>query len=157
MSGIVASIAMVAAILVSSYAGGSGLSTLFGLVIGFTISTTTLSYLFIFPAYIILRYKYPNVHRPYRVPGGMVGAWIVTILPLAYAVIASYYILIPGDSTVASNGISRLTYELTQFIPLLIIVALTVIFYIWGHAEKKNEDVVVELNLADTSEVAFGD
>ena len=157
MSGIVASVAMIAAILVSSYAGGSGLSTLFGLVIGFTISTTTLSYLFIFPAYIILRYKYPNVHRPYKVPGGMVGAWIVTILPLAYAAIASYYILIPGDSTVANNGVSRLTYELTQFIPLVVIIALTVVFYFWGHAEKKNEDVVVELNLADPGEVALGD
>jgi glutamate:GABA antiporter len=155
MSGIVASLAMVASILISAYASGGSLSTLFGLVIGFTISTTTLSYLFIFPAYIILRYKYPNVHRPYKVPGGMIGAWIVTLLPLAYAAIATYFILIPADSTVASNGISRLTYELTQFIPLGIIVLLTVIFYIWGHAEKKNKDVVVEFNPGE--EVALGD
>ncbi|HEY0752660.1 MAG TPA: APC family permease [Ktedonobacteraceae bacterium] len=157
MSGITASIAMIAAILVSSYAAGSGLSTLFGLVIGFTISTTTLSYLFIFPAYIILRYKYPNVHRPYRVPGGMVGAWIVTILPMIYALIATYFILIPADSTVANNNVSRLTYELTQFIPLAIIVLLTIVFYVWGQTEKRNQDVVVEVNLADTSEIAIGD
>ncbi|HLG77011.1 MAG TPA: hypothetical protein VKX46_11400, partial [Ktedonobacteraceae bacterium] len=146
MSGIVASVAMIVAILVASYGSGD-ISTLFALVFGFTISTTTLSYLFIFPAYIILRYKYPNIRRPYTVPGGMVGAWIVTILPLAYAAIASYYILIPADATIASSGVSRLTYELTQFIPLGVIFLLTVIFYVWGQAERQNEDVVVEVKL----------
>ena len=46
MSGIVASIAMIAAILITSFGSGS-ITTLFSLVLGFTISTTTLSYLFI--------------------------------------------------------------------------------------------------------------
>ncbi len=101
MSGIVATIAMAAAILVNAFSSNPNIVALFGLVLGFTISTTTLSYLFIFPAYIILRYKYPNVRRPYKVPGGMVGAWIVTILPLIYAVVASYFILIPTDATVS--------------------------------------------------------
>jgi hypothetical protein len=86
----------------------------------------------------------------------MAGARIVTILPLAYAAIASYFILIPGDSTVARNGVSRLTCELAQFIPLIIIVARTVIFYLWGHAEKKNEDMIVEFKLLEGSEIALG-
>jgi amino acid transporter len=103
------------------------------LVLGFTISTTTLSYLLFFPCFLILRYKYPNVRRPYKVPGGMVGAWIVTILPVFYAALASYFVLIPTDETVSSYpNITRLTYELTVFIPLIIIVLLTVVFYIWG-------------------------
>ena len=79
MSGIVASITMAAAILISEFSSGGSLGALFAVVIGFAISTTTLSYLFIFPTYLILRYKYPNVHRPYRVPGGIIGAWIVTV------------------------------------------------------------------------------
>src|SRR5229473_4135409 len=80
MTGIVATITMAAAISITEFAtSGGNLAALFAVVIGFTISTTTLSYLFIFPSYLILRYKYPNVHRPYRVPGGMVGAWIVTL------------------------------------------------------------------------------
>jgi amino acid transporter len=148
MSGIVATIAMAAAILISSFGTGSILS-LFAIVFGFTISTTTLSYLFIFPAYIILRYKYPDVHRVYRVPGGMLGAWIVTILPLAYAAIASYFILIPTDATVVSYGVSRLTYELSEFIPLALIFLLTIVFYIWGQMEKHNQDVIVELDLEE--------
>jgi amino acid transporter len=148
MSGIVATLAMAVAISINAFSSDPNIATLFGLVLGFTISTTTLSYLFIFPAYIILRYKYPNVRRPYKVPGGMVGAWIVTLLPLTYAVVASYFILIPTDATVSGyTGITRLTYELTQFIPLLFIFLLTTVFFIWGHMEKRNGDVAISLQL----------
>lgn len=153
MSGIVASLMMVAAVLINSF-GSPTLTGLFSTVLGFTISTTTLSYLFIFPSYLRLRYKYPNVARPYKVPGGLVGAWIVTILPLAFAVIASIFILWPSS---VPGGMTRLAYELTQFIVLGIIVLLTIVFYVWGQLEKKNEDVVVELNLAQNTEVVLGD
>ncbi len=155
MSGITASIAMIVAILISASGNGS-ISTLFGLVIGFVISTTTLSYLFIFPSFLILRYKYPNVRRPYKVGGGMIGAWIITILPLAYAALASFFILWPTDATVAGYSVTRLTYEFTQFIPLGIIVLLTTVFYIWGHTEKRNRDVVVEYNPEAATEVVAG-
>ena len=146
---------MIAAVLITAFGSGS-ISTLFALVLGFVISTTVLSYLFIFPSFLLLRYKYPNVNRPYRVPGGMVGAWIVTLLPLAYAAIAGYFILIPTAATVAGYSLTRVTYELTQFIPLVIILLLTTVFYIWGHAEKRNQDVVVEYNLHDNTEVVLG-
>jgi glutamate:GABA antiporter len=152
MTGIAATITMIAAVMITAFGSGS-ITTLFALVLGFVISTTVMSYLFIFPSFLVLRYKYPNVHRPYKVPGGMIGAWIVTLFPLAYAAVASYFILIPTDATVASYSLDRVTYELTQFIPLVIILLLTTVFYIWGHAEKRNQDVVVEFNLQDMSEV----
>ena len=150
MSGIVATIAMAGAILISEFSSGGSLSSLFAVVIGFTISTTTLSYLFIFPTYLILRYKYPNVHRPYTVPGGMVGAWIVTLFPLAYAAIGSYFILLPA--TISVSGIDRNTYIVTQFAALGVIFLLAIVFYVWGQVEKRNQDVVVEVNLSDMSE-----
>jgi len=147
LSGLVATIGVAAAIAINTFSAGSNIASLFTLVLGFTISTTTLSYLFIFPAYIILKYKYAHVPRIYSVPGGKVGAWIVTLLPLFYAALASYFILIPNQGTLTNDGVGRLTYELTQFIPLLIIVLLTTGMYIWGQLEKRNKDVVVELNL----------
>ncbi len=153
MTGIAATITMAVAILISEFASGGSIGALFGLVLGFTISTTALSYLFIFPAFLILRYKYPDVRRTYRVPGGMLGAWIVTLLPLTYAAVAAYFILIPTDATVNGSSLTRLAYELTQFIALGIIFLLTVVFYVWGHAEKRNQDVVVEVNVAEGTEV----
>ena len=78
------------------------------------------------------------------------------LLPLAYAAIASFFILWPRDATVASNGVSRFTYEMTQFVPLAIIVVLTTVFYIWGHAEKHNRDVVVDYSQQDNTEIVLG-
>jgi glutamate:GABA antiporter len=109
-----------------------------------------------FPSFLILRYKYPNVRRPYKVPGGMVGAWIVTLLPLAYAAIASWFIVFPTDKAVAGSGVDRVTYEASQLIPLGIIVLLAIVFYIWGHMEKRNQDIVVELNLETSAEASQG-
>jgi len=144
MSGIMATVAMVAAILVNSFGKGN-ITSLFGLVLGFVISTATIAYLFIFPSFLILRYKYPHVPRVYRVPGGMFGAWIVTVLAFAYALIAVIFILVPSTTSV-----DRLTYELTQFIPLAIIVLLTVVFYIMGHNDTRNQDVFVELHTGES-------
>jgi amino acid transporter len=149
LSGIFATITMAIAIIVTATNGGST-PTLFALVLGFVISTTTLSYMLIFPAFLVLRYKYPKLHRPYKVPGGMIGAWIVTLLPFAFAALASYVILIPTDATVSSyTGISRTTYELTQIIPLAVIVLLAVASYVWGQMEKRNQDVIVDVNYGD--------
>lgn len=148
MSGIMATVAMVAAILVTRFGSGN-IATLFGLVLGFVISTATIAYLFIFPSFLILRYKYPNVPRTYRVPGGMVGAWIVTLLPFAYALIAVIFILVPST---LPGSIDRPTYELTQFIPLILIVLLTILFYIMGHADKRNRDVLIELSVDESGD-----
>jgi amino acid transporter len=153
MTGITATVMMVIAVLISEFFSGGSIGALFGIVLGFTISTTTLSYLFIFPAFLILRYKYPDVRRIYRVPGGMIGAWIVTVLPLAYAAVASFFILFPTNSTISGSTLTRLTYELTQFTALGIIVLLTIVFYVWGQLEKRNRDVVVELNVAEGTEI----
>jgi len=152
MSGTMATIAVVAAILMTAFGSGS-ISTLFFIVLGFTLSTNTLAYLLIFPAFLLLRYKYPDVPRTYRVPGGMLGAWIVTLLPFAYTAIASYFILIPTASYVSSVKVDRQTYE-PQFIPLAIIVLLTIVFYVWGQNEKRNQDVIVEQNTRNASGVA---
>jgi amino acid transporter len=100
-----------------------------------------------FPAFLILRYKYPNIRRPYQVPGGMVGAWIVTAVPFLYAAIATVFIMVPLD--ISSYGVSRFIYEMAQFACLGIIILLTVVFYIWGHLEKRNKDVVVQLNFTE--------
>jgi len=35
-----------------------------------------------FAALIALRYREPDLHRPFRVPGGMAGAWLVGLCPL---------------------------------------------------------------------------
>ncbi len=152
LSGSVATIAVIAAIMVTAF-GSNSLATLFSLVLGFTVSTTALSYAFIFISYIILHYKYPQTPRPYRVPGGSIGSWVVTFFALASALVAAYFTLIPTDSTVSNDGISRLNYELTQFIPIIIVLLVAGVFYLWGQLEQSQRVLSEE---AATAEAAPG-
>src|SRR5713101_2776594 len=72
LSGIIATIFM----FITFFVTGGGLHGYFAAVLGLVISTTTFSYILIFPALLTLRKKYPNVKRPFVVPGGNAGAWI---------------------------------------------------------------------------------
>ena len=118
---------------------------LFVQVLGVAISTALLAYLLMFPTFLILRYKYPTVPRKYRVPGGLVGAWVVTLLPMLYVGIACYFLLIPSDGYLQNNHLDRLTFELTHFVPLACIVLLILVLYVWGQREQQNRDVLVDL------------
>ena len=77
---------------------------------------------------------------------------VVSLTDCFYAAIASYFILWPTDANVSSVG--RLTYELTQFVPLGIIALLTIVFYVWGQNEASNQDVIVDI--APGSELSAG-
>jgi amino acid transporter len=145
LSGTLAAITAVASILVAAFSSAS-IGTLFVQVLGVAISTALLAYLLMFPTFLILRYKYPAASRRFRVPGGKPGAWIVTLLPMAYVGIACYSLLIPSDSYLKSNHLDRLTYELTHFVPLVCIIVLTLVLFALGRMERQNRDVLVELD-----------
>ena len=95
----------------------------------------------------------PDVQRPYRVPGGMAGVWICTILPTFFALVATIFLLWPGlgvnwfgaggnpNDSLASLSFSgeRLEYELSQFVPLAIVVLIGVVFYFLGGGTRREE------------------
>jgi len=142
LSGVVATALMIAAFQIT----GADSGRYFSAVLGLTISTTTISYLFIFPALIKLRYSQPGVERPYRVPGGTAGAWICSLVPTFWALLATVALIWPGfgvnwfgaggnpndDLAALSFSHERLQYELSQLVPLAIIVAIGVLFYFLG-------------------------
>jgi amino acid transporter len=152
LSGVVATVLMVAAFQIT----GANSSRYFEAVLGLTISTTTISYLFIFPALIKLRYSRPDVSRPYRVPGGMAGAWICSLVPTFWALVATIFLLWPGlgvnwfgaggnpNDSLADLSFShqRLQYELTQIVPLAVIVLIGLAFYVLGG--KARREMVAE-------------
>jgi len=97
---------------------------------------------------IKLRYSHPHVHRPFRIPGGKAGVWIVGGLTTFWAVLASVVVVWPGlgtnwfgqhgnpDSSLPS-GFTRMKFELSQFIPLGGIVLIGVIFYLLGAKTRR--------------------
>ena len=145
LSGILATVTVIASLLVAAF-GSESIGTLFAQVLGVAISIALLAYLLMFLTFLILHYTYPAVPRPYRVPGGLVGAWIVTLLPMAYVGIACYFLLIPSDVYLQNNHLDRLTFELSHFVPLACIVLLTIVLYVWGQSERQNRDVLPDLD-----------
>ncbi len=53
------------------------INTGYWMLTAFTTQLVLLMYVFVFAAAIRLRYSEPNADRPYRIPGGKVGMWIV--------------------------------------------------------------------------------
>ena len=149
LSGMVATATVVTSILLAAF-GSESTEALFVQVLSVAISTALLAYLLMFPTFLILRYTHPAVPRGYRVPGGLVGAWIVTLLPVLFVGIACYFLLIPSDVYLQNNHLDRLTFELAHFVPLAGIALLTIVLYIWGQREKQNQDVLVDLVAAAT-------
>ena len=140
LSGILATIFLLAVVIVNHVYSGGNLASLFSVVLSIAISTTTFSYLFIFPALIVLRYKFPNAARPYKVPGGMVGVWIVAGITWLYALGATVFSLWPslfsssvlGAISTSGGDVDRAPFEITVLVTMAIVIAVGVVFYFIG-------------------------
>jgi glutamate:GABA antiporter len=140
LSGLFSTIVMVLAFRLTS--GNAG--KYFTVVLSLAISTTTISYLLVFPAIIKLRYSHPHVPRPYRVPGGNAGAWIAGVLCTGWAALATIALLYPGFGTSDPDASlptgfehQRGAFEVSQFVPLAVLVLLGLIFYAAGTPTRR--------------------
>jgi amino acid transporter len=131
-SGIIATIFMY----ITFFVTGGSLHGFFAAVLGLVISTTTFSYILIFPALITLRRKYPNVPRPFVVPGGNAGAWVCVILTMFWVVAATVFSLWPGLFTYTwsanASGVSRTTFEVYTFAVVAFLIVLSIVFWAVG-------------------------
>ena len=131
-SGIISTIFM----FITFYVTGGGLHAYFAAVLGLVISTTTFSYILIFPALLTLRRKYPDVKRPFVVPGGNAGAWACVVLTMFWVIAATVFSLWPGLFTSAWSadyaGVNRTTFELYTLITVAALLAIAVVFWAVG-------------------------
>jgi amino acid transporter len=137
MSGVVSSAFCIVAL--AAFNGGANAK--FVVVLDIAISTTLLSYLWIFPAALKLRYSHPNVHRPYVHPWGLRGIWASTILTTGWIALGSWVAVFPdtlerlfgvGYGFKDSWSVSQATFEILTLGTLAVIVVLGVIGYIAG-------------------------
>ena len=140
LSGVVATGVLVLALTLT--AGNA--AKYFSATLGLVISMVTITYVLIFPAVIRLRYKYPDVPRPYRIPGGKPGLWVVGILTTAWAAFTTVAIIYPGIGTASPDSSlpsgfagERLQYTLTQVIPLGVMVLIGLLFYALGRNTRQ--------------------
>jgi glutamate:GABA antiporter len=140
LSGAVSTIVLILALTLTS----GNAAKYFSATLGLVISMVTVTYVLIFPAVIKLRYSYPDVPRPYRIPGGTVGLWVVGILTTAWAALTTVAIIWPGIGTSDPNaslptgfGGERLQYTLSQVVPLGVMVLIGLVFYALGRPTRR--------------------
>jgi glutamate:GABA antiporter len=151
MSGVVATIFMFAA---EQFSTGSNANT-FTVVLYISITTTLISYLFIFPAGVMLRRKRGHVDRPYRVPGGEWGMWVCAALTTFWVALGSWAAVFPGTidhyvlglhySMQDNWGVSRARFETFTLGTLAVIVVFAVVGYALG-GEVRRREVTVPLD-----------
>jgi len=150
MSGVASSIFCVAAIELLKHASTANAFTV---VLDIAISTTLLSYLWVFPAVLKLRYSHGHVYRPYRHPWGMKGLWASTILVTFWIALGSWVAVFPdtlekvfgvGYGFKGSWGVSRGEFEALTLGTLGVIVAFGLLGY-WFGREVRAQTAVIEL------------
>ena len=124
----------------------SGANSTFAIVLTIAISTTLISYVWIFPAALKLRYTHPNVNRPYRVPGKY-GMWIGSLVITGWVVLGSFVGIFPGVleklvgvkyDFIGTWAVSRWRYEAYTFATLGVIVAFGIIGYFAGAGVRRD-------------------
>jgi putative glutamate/gamma-aminobutyrate antiporter len=83
-------------------------------------------YLFLFPAALCLRFKKSKVVRPYRIPYGNVGIWIISVVGFLTALFAFILSFFPPEQIEIG---SLLGYELLLLVGFMLIIALPLIIY----------------------------
>ena len=132
LSGVISTVFMILAFTLTS----GNLGAFFAVVLGLVISTTTFSYILIFPALLTLRRKYPNVPRPFVVPGGRTGALVCVVLAVFWVAAATVFSLWPGLFTSAWDAdhatLSRFNFELANAIAIAALIVVAIIFWAVG-------------------------
>jgi amino acid transporter len=102
-----------------------------------SIALIVLAYLLIFPAFLALRLRRPDLERPFLVPGGQAAAWLVTILATGWSLLATACLLWPGLGSAdpdASLPVGfegrRLQFELLVLSPLAAVAAACTVFHL---------------------------
>jgi amino acid transporter len=155
MSGIASSIFCIAAIILLK---NQSTANAFTVVLDIAISTTLLSYLWVFPAVLKLRYSHPQVHRPYVHPWGMTGLWVSTILTTFWIALGSFEAIFPdvlekifgvGYGFKGSWGVGRGEFELLTLGTLAIILIFALFGYASG-ARVRSDVAIAEIQDGET-------
>jgi len=142
MSGLIASAFVFFVFLITK----GSLAHFFSVMISLVISTTSLSYVFVFPALVVLRRKHPAVRRPYRVPGGMAGAWLAAGIAELFVLVTAITLVWPGAvnswlgqsySIQSGWGVSRVFFESVTLGALGAMVAIGVLFWAIGSRSRR--------------------
>ena len=80
-------------------------STSYWILSVLTAQIIIIMYALIFAAVLRLRYTHPEVPRPYRIPGGIAGVWIVAVVGLVGSALSFVLGFVPPDQLKTGNPV----------------------------------------------------
>jgi len=102
-----------------------------------SIALIVLAYLLIYPAFLALRLRRPDLRRPFLAPGGRAGAWLITLLATGWSLLVTaacsgraWGPADPDASLPAGFEGQRLQFELLVLAPLAAVLAACRVFYL---------------------------
>ena len=125
--------ALVFTILCCCYLLFDSVNSSYWLLSAMTSELALFFYMLLFIAAIRLRYKYPDVARPFKIPGGNAGMWVVGLVGLVASVFTFSVGLLPPDQVKIA---SVLRYELF-LVGGVVLVLLPGLWLFFRHGRKK--------------------
>jgi amino acid transporter len=104
-------------------------SSAFIFMSAFAAQLYLIMYLLMFTAAIRLRYTHPQVPRPYRIPGGTAGMWVVAGTGTLASVFVFFFGFIPMNAVRAEGLGASIAYAGSLLAGCILLTAVPLIFY----------------------------
>jgi len=82
---------------------------------------TVVQYILVFAAALWLRYKKPEVHRAFKVPGGNITMWVITVIGIAACLFGFWIVFVPPSQLQTGD---QTEYQLMLVISFIILALL---------------------------------
>lgn len=128
--------ALSTALLLGNAALSSRADNVFWMVFKLSGVCFLISYLMVFPAFVLLRYRRPSQPRPYRMPGGIPAAWAAAVVCTAFIAFAILLFFRPAPTAENPSAAMYETWLLVAETLLTLAVGLTFLPRIGGSAES---------------------
>jgi glutamate:GABA antiporter len=135
------------ALIANLYVTGGDNQKYFSAALTAAIALVVVAYLLIFPAFLALRIRRPDLERPFRAPGGMAVACLITALTTGWSLVAVTCLLWPGFGTADPNAAlpagfadERLQFELLVVTPIVAVIVACAAFHVVSR-RRENVDV----------------
>lgn len=143
-TGVLAIQAAISSVLALLFLFEPSVSTSYWILSALTTQLLIVMYALMFIAVIVLRYKQPNVPRPYKIPGGKLGLWVVAgagLLGVTYGFILDFF---PPSQIPTGNPV---LYEVIMIGGTLVLALPPFIIYAlrsprWAQAGKPVLDAI---------------
>ncbi len=112
------------------------ISNAFWLMSALTAQLYMVMYLFMFAAAIKLRYSQPDIERPYKIPGGKFGIWVISGIAWLTSLLSIIVGFIPPSNVTAEGNTSIMYYIGFLLIGVGVSVALPIVAYHFYYAKK---------------------